>query len=290
MSANTPPVFRFAPSPNGALHTGHAFSALLNQKMAQETKGRLLLRMEDIDQTRCHPELEQQMLEDLTWLGFRWNGTIMRQSLRFPVYQKALNRLQQMGLIYPSYMTRGQIRAFVSQNPSWPRDPDGTPLYPGKERTWPESRRRKEQTDNPIHALRLDMRKALDQIRSPLTWQESGSGPDGETGLCTAVAEAWGDVILARSDAPASYHLCVVTDDAAQNITHIVRGQDLFHATSVHRLLQTLLGLPAPDYHHHRLILDEDGRKLSKSDGDTTLHALREAGKTPQDIRAVTGF
>jgi glutamyl-Q tRNA(Asp) synthetase len=285
------PVFRFAPSPNGRLHLGHGLSALLNAEMAERSGGRLLLRIEDIDLMRCTPELEQAVIDDLTWLGIPFEKPIRRQSEHFPLYRQALDRLKAMGLVYPAFLTRGDVKsrvsAFEREGGSWPRDPDGAPLYPTEERALSEAERERKLATAERHAWRLDIDKARHLIGQPLTWQETGDGPQGEI---EADPTAWGDVVLWRSDAPASYHLAVTVDDAAQGVTHVVRGLDLYHATSVHRLLQVLLGLPAPIYHHHRLILGPDGRKLSKSLGDTALSALRAEGKTASDIRALVGL
>lgn len=285
------PVFRFAPSPNGRLHLGHALSALLNADMARKQGGRLLLRIEDIDLTRCTPELEQAVIDDLTWLGIPFERPVRRQSEHFPLYREALDRLKAMGLVYPAFLTRGEVKARVSaferEGGLWPRDPDGAPLYPTEERELSEGEREEKLATIDRHAWRLDMEKALSLVGKPLTWQETGDGRKGEI---EADPAAWGDVVLWRSDAPSSYHLAVTVDDAAQGVSHVVRGLDLFHATAVHRLLQELLGLTAPVYHHHRLIPGPDGRKLSKSLGDTALSALRAEGKTPSDIRAMVGI
>jgi glutamyl-Q tRNA(Asp) synthetase len=285
------PVFRFAPSPNGRLHLGHALSALLNAEMAEMMGGRLLLRIEDIDLTRCTPELEAAVLDDLTWLGIPFERPVRRQSEHFPLYREALERLKSMGLVYPAFLTRGEVKARVSaferEGGPWPRDPDGAPLYPTEERALSESERAERMATAERYAWRLDIDKAQRLIGESLSWQETG---DGQRGEIAADPGAWGDVVLWRSDAPSSYHLAVTVDDAAQGVTHVVRGLDLFHATSVHRLLQRLLDLPQPVYHHHRLILGPDGRKLSKSLGDTALSALRAEGRTPSDIRAMVGI
>lgn len=285
------PVFRFAPSPNGRLHLGHALSALLNAQMAAETGGRLLLRIEDIDLTRCTPELEQAVLNDLDWLGIAYERPVRRQSEHFDRYRAALDQVIARGLVYPAFLTRGEVKArvtaFEESGGTWPRDPDGAPLYPTEERGLSAEERERKLATTERHALRLDMAKALAAVGQALSWEETGDGPQGEI---SANPAAWGDVVLWRSDAPASYHLAVTVDDAAQGVTNVVRGLDLFHATSVHRLLQALLDLPQPIYHHHRLILGPDGRKLSKSAGDTALTALRTAGKTPSDIRALIGI
>ncbi len=290
----TPPVFRFAPSPNGHLHLGHAYSALFNQQMCREYDGEFLLRIEDIDRTRCTPELEEEMLEDLRWLGISWQGEPRRQSDHFEDYASALETLREAGLVYPSFMTRGEVKRAISdlrdKGECWPTDPDGSPLYPGDERGWSVDAQQRELQANPKHIWRLNMKAALDHVAGDIAWVETGSGSDGETGDCLADPSAWGDVVLARADTPTSYHLSVVLDDAAQGISHVVRGCDLFHATAVHRVLQILLGLPAPIYHHHDLILREDGRKLSKSAQDTSLRSLRQSGMTPDDIKRMVGF
>lgn len=290
------PVFRFAPSPNGLLHLGHALSAVLNHDMARAAGGRFLLRIEDIDRTRCHQEFEAAIFRDLAWLGLDWERPVRRQSEHLDAYASALARLDEIGVVYPSVMTRGEIKAAVAEaeahGQTWPRDPDGSPLYPGRERDYSASERAALLASGKAYAWRLDMQKALrlsgaDRLTWPLTWNETGAGPSGETGMIVADPGAWGDVILSRSDAPSSYHLSVVVDDALQGITHVVRGRDLYHATSVHRLLQRLLGLPEPLYHHHRLILGPDGRKLSKSDQATGIAAFRAAGHTPAEVRAL---
>jgi glutamyl-Q tRNA(Asp) synthetase len=287
-----PPVFRFAPSPNGYLHLGHAWSALMNAELARAASGRLLLRIEDIDATRCRPEYEAAIYEDLAWLGLGWEKPVRRQSEPLDEYRAALARLEGMGLIYPAFESRAEIARLVAEREahgSWPRDPDGAPLYPGSAKTMTAAERARRMAAGEPYALRLDMQVARGRI-GPLSWLESGAGPEGETGTVQADPARWGDVILARKDTPGSYHLAVVVDDAAQGVTDVVRGHDLFHATSVHRLLQALLGLPAPRYHHHRLLLDADGRKLSKSTKATGLRELRAQGLTPSDIRRLIGL
>ena len=272
---------------------GHAYSALLNHSMAKQTGGRFLLRIEDIDLERCRPDLESQMLFDLEWLGLEWAEEPRRQSEHFDDYRDALDTLSETELVYPAFMSRKDIRLAVANwGGHWPSDPDGVPHYPGDERNWPPERREAELAHISRHALRLDMARALHHTNhaQPLVWTETGHGRDGETGTVTAAPERWGDVVLGRSDVPASYHLAVVLDDALQGITHVVRGRDLFHATSVHVLLQKLLGLPAPVYHHHELVLDDDGEKLSKRRKDTSIRALREAGTTPNDIARMVGL
>jgi glutamyl-Q tRNA(Asp) synthetase len=289
-------VFRFAPSPNGYLHLGHALSALLNADMARVGGGRLLLRIEDIDETRCRPQYEAAIYEDLAWLGIKWETPVRRQSAHYGEYRAALARLDGLGITYPSFESRAEIAALVAQRDTrgrWPRDPDGVPLYPGAAKLKPKSERARRMQAGEPYALRLDMAAALTRAGS-LTWTETGAGPAGETGTIAADLAAnpatWGDVILARKDTPTGYHLAVVVDDAAQGITDVVRGRDLFPSTSVHRLLQTLLELPQPRYHHHRLMLDSDGRKLSKSNKSTGLRELRDQGLTPAKIRALVGL
>jgi glutamyl-Q tRNA(Asp) synthetase len=287
-----PPVFRFAPSPNGYLHLGHALSALINADRAKTAGGRLLLRIEDIDEARCRPEFEAAIYEDLTWLGIAWEMPVRRQSEHYDDYRAALARLDAMGLIYPSFESRADIAAQVAAREAhgnWPRDPDGAPLYPGAAKSLEPAERARRIAAGEPYALRLDMAAAIGRM-GPLVWIESGAGPDGEAGTISANPAAWGDVILAREETPTSYHLAVVVDDAAQGITDVVRGRDLFHATGVHRLLQALLGLPPPAYHHHRLILDATGRKLSKSTLATGLRELRAQGLHPADIRRLAGL
>ncbi|MCT8998034.1 tRNA glutamyl-Q(34) synthetase GluQRS [Chelativorans intermedius] len=288
------PVFRFAPSPNGALHLGHAYSALLNHAMARAADGRFLLRIEDIDTARCTPQFEEAIHRDLAWLGLAWEEPVRRQSEHFDDYAQALERLVEAGMVYPSFLSRSEARAYIADAQAdgapWPRDPDGVPHFPPVDRMRPESERRRRMAEGEPYAWRLDMAAATAHVGGPLFWDEDGSGPQGEAGRVPARPQEWGDVVIARKETPASYHLSVVVDDALQGITHVVRGRDLFHATAVHRLLQELLGLPVPLYHHHALILDEEGRKLSKSRGDTGIAALREAGATPRDIARMVGL
>lgn len=287
-----PPVFRFAPSPNGYLHLGHAYSALLNAELSEAYGGRLLLRIEDIDPTRCRPAFEQAIYEDLTWLGMNWEQPVRRQSEHLGAYRAALDRLTALGLVYPSFETRSDIAQLVAAREAhgpWPRDPDGAPLYPGAAKRLSPADRSEFLARGVPHALRLDMAAAVAGVGA-LSWAERGEGPAGETGEVTARPEAWGDVILARKETPTSYHLSVVIDDALQGVTDVVRGQDLFHATSVHRLLQVLLGLPEPAYRHHRLIRDSGGQKLSKSGRATGLRDLRARGASPAEIRRLIGL
>ena len=288
------PVFRFAPSPNGYLHLGHACSALVNARMAGAADGRMLLRIEDIDLTRRRDEFERAIYEDLAWIGIEWEEPVRRQSDHLDDYRAALDALRDEGLVYPAFMSRSDISGFVAEyeagGQSWPRDPDGVPLYPGLDRQLGERERARRIVDGAPHTWRLDMETAAARVAAPLTWHESGAGPDGETGMVRAEPRRWGDVVLARADIPASYHIAVVVDDALQGVTQVVRGRDLFGATAVHRLLQELLGFSVPDYHHHHLVLDEDGRKLSKSRQSTSLRALRESGMQISDIVRMTGL
>jgi glutamyl-Q tRNA(Asp) synthetase len=290
--AMPPPVFRFAPSPNGFLHLGHAYSALLNFDSARASGGRFLLRIEDIDPARCRPEYEAAIYQDLAWLGIAWEEPVRRQSDHLDLYRAAVARLAAQGLAYPAFESRAEIARLVGQREAyapWPRDPDGAPLYPGSAASLdPDQRTRLLQSGAPF-AWRLDMTAACARA-GELGWTEQGAAGIGETGAVTARPQAWGDVILARKETPTSYHVSVVVDDAAQGVTDVVRGHDLFASTSVHRLLQTLLDLPAPVYRHHRLVLDEAGQKLSKSTRATGLRELRAGGMNPADIRRLVGL
>ncbi len=273
---------RFAPSPNGLLHMGHAYSALFSARHAQDRGGRFVLRIEDIDTTRAREEYVRAIAEDLRWLGVSWQEPVLRQSRNMAAYQDALRKLRDLGVLYPCACSRKDIRQAIAGKPHWPCDPDGAPLYPGTCKGRDVARH--------DVAWRLDMDKALSALGAPLTWQEEGSGPAAERGIIAARPQDWGDVILARRDIGVSYHIAVVVDDAAQGITHVTRGQDLFHASAIHRLLQRLLGLPEPVYVHHRLITGEGGRKLSKSLADTSLRALRAAGMSPGELKRRLGF
>jgi glutamyl-Q tRNA(Asp) synthetase len=287
-----PPVFRFAPSPNGYLHLGHAYSALLNVDLAREGGGRFLLRIEDIDGTRCRPEFETAIYHDLGWLGIGWEAPVRRQSGHLSDYRNALEKLNAMGLVYPSFESRAEIAGLVAEREAhapWPRDPDGAPLYPGAAKLLSADARGRLFGSGEPYALRLDMAAACARA-GDLTWIEHVDGPGDETGAVAARPEAWGDVVLARKETPTSYHLSVVVDDALQGVTEVVRGRDLFWSTSVHRLLQALLGLPQPSYRHHRLVLDAEERKLSKSTAATALRELRARGAIPADIRRLVGL
>lgn len=290
----TRPVFRFAPSPNGELHLGHAYSALLNADMAEKAGGRLLLRIEDIDTTRCTPAFEAAIYRDLEWLGIAWEKPVRRQSEHFGEYGRLLDRLIEAELVYPAFMSRGETRAHIAQaqdsGRTWPRDPDGVPLYPGLDKTLGAAERRRRMGAGDPFAWRLDMAAATAALGAPLTWTEFADADMNPARTVEARPDLWGDVVLARRDVATSYHLSVVADDALQGVTHVVRGMDLFPATGIHRLLQTLLGLAEPVYFHHRLILGADGRKLSKSFRDSGIDALRSSGRTPDDVRRLVGL
>jgi glutamyl-Q tRNA(Asp) synthetase len=271
------PLFRFAPSPTGHLHLGHALSALLNHEEARRAGARFLLRIEDIDPTRCKPEFERSIYEDLEWLGLQWETPVRRQSQHFEEYAGALGKLEAEGLLYASFETRADLARLITG-----RDPEGGPRYSRDEGLSAAEARAREARCEP-YALRLDMREALSRIASPLFWNEAEETIEAEP-------LRWGDVVLGRKETPASYHLAVVLDDALQGVTNIVRGQDLYEATAVHRVLQELLGLPAPHYKHHRLLLDEHGKKLSKRDRSTTLRDLRASGWAVADVKKAVGL
>jgi len=283
------PVFRFAPSPNGELHLGHAYSALLNAKMAKTMGGRFLLRIEDIDTTRCAPEFEEAIYRDLAWLGLEWEKPVRRQSENFEEYRILLDRLIGAGLVYPAFMSRSDIRAHIAdagtRGQHWPHDPDGAPLYPGIDKQLSKRERRRRIDRGEAFAWRLDTEAALSAVAHPLFWQEAANERLEATERIDARPEDWGDVVIARREIPTSYHLSVVADDALQGITHVVRGRDLYLATGIQRLLQELFGFSAPVYFHHDLVHGPDGRKLSKSLRDSGIRALREAGNTPAEIR-----
>lgn len=286
-------VFRFAPSPNGPLHLGHALSALLNHDLARAAGGTLLLRLEDIDRERCREAFSAAILDDLRWLGVAWTGTPRRQSEHLDAYRSALDALAARRLVYPCFCTRGAIlaasaaRAAAAGVPR-PTDPDGAPLYPGTCRELPPAERARRVAEGRPVALRLDMAAALAAGPAVPRWRECGEAA-GERDV-PADPAAWGDALVARRDVPTSYHVSVVVDDALQGVTDVVRGRDLFHATGLHRLLQDLLGLPAPRYHHHRLVLDAAGHKLSKSRGAPALRDLRRDGLAPGDVRRLVGL
>jgi len=269
-------VTRFAPSPTGRLHLGHAYSAVLAHDLARRDGGAFLLRIEDIDPGRSRAEHVDAIFEDLLWLGLEWDGEIIYQSERLEAYGEALHYLRDKGLVYPCFCTRSEVAAEIAASAAAPHGPDG-PVYPGTCRELDEAERKRRMSEQ-AHAWRLDMAKAA-EAAGPLTWREG----DQEM---AAEPETFGDVVLARKDAPASYHLAVTVDDAAQQVTDIVRGRDLLPATHVHRLLQALLGLETPVYHHHPLLVGEDGRRLAKRHGAPSLADLRSAGTDPGELVA----
>jgi glutamyl-Q tRNA(Asp) synthetase len=281
-------VFRFAPSPNGYLHLGHAYSALFNLKLARACGGTLLLRIEDIDPDRSRRLYEDALLEDLAWLGFVWSGTPRRQSEHIAEYRVALDDLARRGLVYPCFCSRGDIAKRCAANGcgpgfDWPRDPDNALVYPGTCRQLAEGERAARIAAGARQSWRLDMEKAIKEIAGPLTFLEFREGDKSR--IVTAEPSVWGDAMIGRRDAPTSYHLACVLDDHAQGVTDVVRGVDLEAATSLHRLLQALLGLCTPSYRHHRLVLDEQGRKLSKSKSSASLRDLRKQGVSARQIR-----
>ena len=278
-------VTRFAPSPTGFLHRGHAFSALTAWSAAQAAHGRFILRIEDIDRTRCRPEFEAAIYEDLAWLGLTWETPVRRQSEHMEDYARALRELAERGLLYRCFRTRKEIAEAIESAPHGRMEAfRGGPLPPAEEE-------RRIEAGEPF-AWRLSLEHAAKALGGfeDLTFTEEGAGPDGEQGLFRAHPEIGGDVVLARKDVGVAYHLAVVVDDALQGITHVIRGQDLFEATHVQRLLQALLGLPAPVYRHHRLLVGPDGRRFAKRDRSETLRELRARGMTAARIREELGF
>jgi len=271
-------VTRFAPSPTGYLHLGHAHSALAGWHRARAQSGRFLLRIEDIDPARCRPEFEAAILEDLGWLGLDWDGPVRRQSDHLTDYQAALDRLRDMGLLYPCFCSRKDIAAAVAA----PHGPEG-PVYPGTCRNQPAELVRERQAQGDPYALRLDVAKSR-ALTGPLTFT------DEREGTVEARPETLGDVVLARRDAPASYHLCVTLDDHLQGVTLVTRGVDLFHATHIHRVLQAILDLNVPTYLHHLLLTNAAGERLSKRDGAVAIRVLRQAGRSAAEVRALAGF
>ncbi len=285
-----PCVFRFAPSPNGEMHLGHALSALVGYERARACGGRFLVRIEDIDQGRTRHEFVAGIFADLAWLGIAWEEPVLVQSQRLPAYRAAAERLEELGLLYPCFATRADIGAAAADGA---RDPDGAPLYPGiyKGRDAAEIARRKAAGE--AFALRIDMEAALAAAAGKLRGDQLTFTELAEDGTPQAIAAdpaRWGDAVIVRKDVATSYHLSVVVDDAWQGVTHVTRGRDLYAATGLHRLLQLLLDLPVPLYRHHRLIIDAAGRKLAKSARDTSLRSLRESGRTPADIRRMVGL
>jgi glutamyl-Q tRNA(Asp) synthetase len=284
----TQPVFRFAPSPNGRLHLGHAYSALLNLDFAARFGGRFLLRIEDIDLARCRPEFEAGIYDDLSWLGLAWEKPVRRQSEHFSDYQAAFQRLREWNVVYPCFCSRTDIAAAAREAGRSRRDPDGSPLYPGTcARLGPDVRGARIAAGE-AHAWRLDMRAALAAAPGPFGYRRFDRA--GAVDEVVADPVRWGDAVIVRKEIPTSYHLSVVVDDALQGVTHVVRGTDLEAATDLHLLLQGLLGLPSPAYHHHGLIRDPAGDKLSKSAKAEALADLRARGVTAAALRRQLGF
>ena len=287
------PTLRFAPSPNGELHIGHALSAVTGWRWAQRLGGRFLLRIEDIDVGRARNHFIEQIFDDLAWLGLEWETPVRRQSEHFDTYRTQADRLAARGLLYPCFATRKEISAALAGRPEHPTDPDGAPLYPGLHKQLSDNDVAARKRAGQPFALRLDMDRAVAaamQITggAPITYRALAD--DGAASDVIARPERWGDAVIVRKDVPASYHLAVVTDDADQGVTHVTRGRDLEAATDLHRLLQVLLGLPAPDYHHHRLLLDDQGAKFAKRDGAVSLRNLRDQGLNRETVLAMAGF
>jgi glutamyl-Q tRNA(Asp) synthetase len=286
-------VTRFAPSPTGLLHLGHAYAALFAERAARqaagEAGGRFLLRIEDIDRGRCRQAYEAAIAEDLGWLGLAWEQPVVRQSERFSAYRRALDRLGELGLLYPCFCTRKDIQAEIARAGQAPHGPDG-PLYPGTCRALGEDERRAKIAAGRPYALRLDVAAAAAAatVEGSLTWIEHGRGLEGQA--VPAEPEIHGDVVLARKDVPTSYHLAVTLDDAEQGVTLVTRGADLAPATHVHRLLQALLDLPVPHWHHHGLVEDAAGRRLAKRDDALAIRTLRDQGLSPAEVRRMAGF
>lgn len=279
---STPETTRFAPSPSGFLHIGHAFSALFAYRLALESGGTFLLRIEDIDPVRCRPEYEDAIYEDLSWLDLSWEKPVRRQSEHMDDYATAFNKLHEKNLLYPCFCTRKDIQEEISRSGSAAHhSPEGL-LYPGLCRHMDPAQAADKIAAGEPYALRLDLQKALKTLEKPLTWH------DRDKGMQTATPEILGDVVLARKDIGTSYHLSVTLDDHLQGVTLVTRGEELFYATHLHRLLQALLGLNVPEWQHHKLLLDKNGNKLSKRESAATLHDLREKqGKTAADIMAM---
>lgn len=278
-----PTVTRFAPSPSGYLHLGHAYAGLFAWETARAAHGRFLLRIEDIDPGRCRPEFERGIYEDLRWLGLAWDGGVRRQSEHMDMYGEALDQLDQQGVLYPCFCTRRQIRAEIAHAGQAPHGPAGEAIYPGICRSLTVAERRRRVAAGEAFALRLDVAKGQ-RITGPLHWY------DLRAGAVRAAPETLGDVVLARKETPTSYHLAVTVDDALQGVTLVTRGEDLFHATHVQRLLQALLGLAVPSYYHHNLIADSTGLRLAKRNRAITLRTLRQSGRRPDDIWRLIGL
>jgi glutamyl-Q tRNA(Asp) synthetase len=268
-------VTRFAPSPTGYLHLGHAAAALSAWRLARESGGRFLLRLEDIDQTRCRPEYAAAIQKDLAWLGLDWDGPVRVQSEHFVEYAAVIGVLRERGLVYPCFCTRAAIQREVAEAASAPHAPDGSLVYPGTCRGLSERERARRVAGGAPHVLRLDCARAVAMAAGSLSFNERGRG------RLVCAPERFGDVVLARKDSPASYHLCVTHDDAVQGVTLVTRGADLLPATDIHRLLQHVMAWPEPAYAHHALLRGPDGRRLAKRDRSITLRSLREQGYDP---------
>ncbi len=291
-------ITRFAPSPTGWLHLGHAYAALFAHREAQKSGGRFLIRLEDIDPTRVRREYEPAIYEDLAWLGLQWEDPVRRQSEHFGDYQEALDQLAARGVLYPCFCTRKEIQEEIALAGQAPHGPDG-PLYPGTCRSLSIAERAERMASGQPYALRLDVRRALASVGNDASRASEGSTrpaqrvlrwDDLDRGTQAAEPAVFGDVVLARKETPASYHLAVVVDDARQGITLVTRGEDLFEATHLHRLLQEMLGLPVPRWRHHRLVTDESGRRLAKREDARSLRALREQGWTAAMVRGELGL
>ena len=281
---DSPVVSRFAPSPTGLLHLGHAYSALSSFGAARGEGARFLLRIEDIDFTRCRSEFEAGILEDLAWLGLEWEPEVRRQSEHLDAYRFIADRLWEQGVLYPCFCTRKDILREIENAGGAPHGAEG-PLYPGTCRDLSEDERRSRMEGGDSYALRIDLARARERVGNrPLTWQDEFAGE------IEAEPELLGDAVVVRKDIGTSYHLAVVSDDADQGVTRVTRGKDLFESTHLHRLLQEILGFPIPEYSHHELIRDENGRRLAKRDESETLRSLREAGAKPESVRRRLGF
>lgn len=276
-------VTRFAPSPTGLLHLGHAYAAGFAFQAARNSDGRFLVRLEDIDTTRVRPEFEEALLEDMAWLGLEWERPVRKQSEHFDDYRAALAKLEAMGLLYPCFCTRKEIQAEIAGAANAPQGPDG-PLYPGLCRARSAAEREERIASGQPYALRLDVAKAVSIAGAALPWHDRTHGEH------VATPEIFGDVVLARKETPTSYHLAVVVDDALQGITLVTRGEDLLPATHLHRLLQALLGLPVPEWQHHRLITDEAGKRLAKRDNARSIRSMRESGWLRDDVWRAVGL
>ena len=277
-------VTRFAPSPTGYLHLGHVFSAFAGWHAARTAGGRFLLRIEDIDRGRCRDEYAAAIIDDLGWLGLDWDGPVRRQSEHFDDYRAALDRLDRLGVLYPCFCTRREIRAEIARAGGAPQGEAARP-YPGTCRRLDAAERVKRLGSGVDFALRLDMARAL-ELTGPVDWVEEGGAAPRPV---HADPPRHGDIVLARKDTPASYHLAVTVDDAIQKVTLVTRGEDLAPATDIHRVLQALLGLPTPRYHHHPLLLDVNGRRLAKRDRALTIRDMRDAGLSPAEVLAEAG-